>query len=100
MSGARSASQAVRLSIRCLIELTFQVAMRMSFYGREGRGVNQEASVLAKNWQFSKRQNSLEEFAIPGVRAVNGRACRGPDMVLLPACENRCPVGGTERGIR
>src|SRR5262249_30059459 len=29
MSGRRSASQAVRLSILCLMELTFQVAMRI-----------------------------------------------------------------------
>ena len=29
MSGCRSVSQAGKLSIRCLIELTFQVAMRM-----------------------------------------------------------------------
>ena len=29
-SGCRSASQAARLSILCLIELTFQVAMRMA----------------------------------------------------------------------
>ena len=33
MSGGRSASQAVRFSIRCLIELTFQVAMRMGALG-------------------------------------------------------------------
>src|SRR3954447_16084260 len=32
MSGARSVSQAVRFSIRCLTELTFQVAMRMGFF--------------------------------------------------------------------
>jgi hypothetical protein len=30
MSGCRSDSQAVKLSIRCLIELMFQVAMRMA----------------------------------------------------------------------
>jgi hypothetical protein len=29
MSGCRSASHAVKLSILCLIEFTFQVAMRM-----------------------------------------------------------------------
>src|SRR3954463_14958306 len=55
MSGARSASQAVRFSIRCLTELTFQVAMRMDgalrllagFFGLLGGGfardVNQHA---------------------------------------------------------
>src|SRR3954468_6121246 len=33
MSGCRSCSQAVRFSIRCLIEFTFQVAMRMKASG-------------------------------------------------------------------
>ena len=36
MSGSRSFSQATALSTRCLIELTFQVAIRMAVAGVGG----------------------------------------------------------------
>ena len=66
MSGARSASQAVRLSIRCLTELTFQVAMRMgssSAVWREPADINQHARL--REWPKGFEANWL-----PGVLPV------------------------------
>ena len=56
MSGRRSASQAVRLSILCLMELTFQVAMRICGKiwckivrcNRAAIGAGHDAGIMAK----------------------------------------------------
>jgi hypothetical protein len=65
MSGDRSLSQAVRFSIRCLIELTFQVAIRIGgllqgFSGAQG---------LTTMPDFAKHLKDLEQIGVTGVRA-------------------------------
>src|SRR6476646_9746829 len=94
MSGARSLSQAVRFSIRCLIELTFQVAMRIGGLRPAWDG----AGTLTKKADFSKRQKDLKQIDIPGVRPLNGRASRGADMLLVPVTSG-AQGGGHREGL-
>src|SRR5262245_66238729 len=96
MSGDRSLSQAVRFSIRCLIELTFQVAIRMEersagFPGWEG---------LTTMPEFAKLLKDLEQIAVTGVRAIDFGRVTGRRPMLKKSVKSAGGSGRTrdERG--